>query len=73
MLSSLALVNLGRNLAAAAVPLFGHQVYDSMGIHGAGSLVAALATALAMVPFAIAKYGAALRARSAVPSATSDI
>lgn len=50
---------------AAAVPLFGHQVYDRMGIHGAGSLVVGLATALALVPFVISRYGGPLRKRSA--------
>lgn len=57
-------VNLGRNVMAAAVPLFGHQAYDRMGIHGAGSLVAGLATALALVPFVISAYGSTLRKRS---------
>lgn len=58
-------VNLGRNVAAAAVPMFGHQAYNRMGIHGAGSLVAGMATALAVVPFVISKYGGSLRKRSA--------
>jgi hypothetical protein len=57
-------VNLGRNLVAAAVPLFGNQVYEKLGIHGAGSLVAGLATVLALVPFIIFKYGSWLRSRS---------
>jgi len=62
--SALAALNLGRNLVAAAVPLFGNQVYEKLGIHGAGSLVAGLATVLALVPFIIFKYGSWLRSRS---------
>lgn len=58
------LVNLGRNALAAAVPLFGNQTYEKLGIHGAGSLVAGMATVLALVPFVIFSTGRDLRARS---------
>ena len=59
-------VNLGRNLLAAAVPLFGNQLYERLDIHVPGSLVASLATALTLVPLLIFRYGAWLRERSKV-------
>ena len=46
------------------MPLFGSQVYSALGIHGAGSLIAGLATLLGLVPFLIVRYGGRLRARS---------
>jgi hypothetical protein len=57
-------MNVCRNTLGAVFPLFGAQVYDSLGIHGAGSLVAGIATALSVVPFLALVYGNRLRSRS---------
>jgi len=62
--SALSAMNVCRNTVGAAVPLFGSQVYSALGIHGAGSLIAGLATLLGLVPFLIVRYGGRLRARS---------
>lgn len=62
--SALAAMNVCRNTLGAVVPLFGTNVYDALGVHGAGSLVAGIATLLSLVPFLIFKFGARLRARS---------
>lgn len=62
--SALAAMNVCRNTLGAIVPLFGTNVYDALGVHGAGSLVAGIATLLSLVPFLIFKYGSRLRARS---------
>lgn len=58
------IVNVWRNTIGAVFPLFGSNVYDSLGIHGAGSLVAGIATVLAVVPFIGFAYGGRIRAKS---------
>ena len=62
--SALSAMNVCRNSLGAAFPLFGTQVYDALGVHGAGSLVAGIATALSVVPFLALFYGSRLRSRS---------
>lgn len=57
-------MNVWRNVVGAVFPLFGVQTYDALGIHGAGSLVAGIATLLALVPIVAYKYGGRLRAQS---------
>lgn len=44
--------------------LVGNYMYDRLGIHGAGSLVAGIATGLSVLPFIAYKYGGTLRAKS---------
>lgn len=62
--SALAAMNVLRNLLAAAFPLVGQQMYDTLGNHGAGSLVAGIATVIAVIPFVGYAYGGKLRAKS---------
>lgn len=57
-------MNFWRNLTGAAFPLFTDQLYNSLGIHGAGSLVAGIATLLAVIPFLAFRYGNRLRRNS---------
>lgn len=57
-------MNFWRNIIGAAFPLFTDQLYDTLGIHGAGSLVAGLATLLAIIPFLAFRYGNRLRRNS---------
>ncbi|GAA95213.1 uncharacterized protein L969DRAFT_15311 [Mixia osmundae IAM 14324] len=64
--SALAVMSFCRNVTGAVFPLFASQMYDALGIHGAGSLLAAVATLLGVIPFLIFKYGALLRSRSKV-------
>ena len=40
------------------------QLYDALGVQGAGGLTAGLGAVLAATPFIMYRYGAALRARS---------
>lgn len=62
--SALSAMNFWRNLVGAAFPLFTDQLYNSLGIHGAGSLVAGVATLLAIIPFLAFRYGNRLRRNS---------
>lgn len=62
--SALAAMNFWRNIAAASFPLFTDHLYAKLGIHGAGSLVAGIATLLAIIPFMAFRYGNRLRQRS---------
>ena len=64
LLNPLSTVNFWRNIMAASFPLFAIQVYKNLGIRGAGSLVAGIATALAPLPFIAFYFGSSLRARS---------
>lgn len=45
-------------------PLFTTQLYNALGVQGAGGLTAGLAALLSATPFLLYKYGARLRARS---------
>lgn len=61
--------NLCRSGFACAFPLFGKAMYDNLAIDGypvgwGSSLVGFLCLALALVPFALYRYGAYLRSRS---------
>ena len=62
--SALAGIGLVRNAAGAGFPLFGRQMYNTLGKHGATSLLAGLACCLVPIPFILAKYGLRLRERS---------
>ena len=62
--SAISAMNFWRNIAAASFPLFTDQIYDKLGIQGAGSLVAGLATLLAIIPFVAFRYGNRLRRKS---------
>ena len=53
-----------RNMCGSVAPLYVTQLYDSLGYHGAGSLLAALATLLSVTPFILYRYGRRLRERS---------
>ncbi|GAA5856216.1 hypothetical protein JCM8547_000825 [Rhodosporidiobolus lusitaniae] len=62
--SALSAMSFVRNIVGAVFPLFTTQMYDALGVQGAAGLTAGLATALALTPFVLFKYGAGLRARS---------
>ncbi|KAK9894249.1 MFS general substrate transporter [Cystobasidium minutum MCA 4210] len=62
--SALSAMNFWRNITGAAFPLFTDRLYDTLGIHGAGSLVAGIATLLAVIPFIAFRYGHKLRRNS---------
>ena len=62
--SALAGVGLARNLAGAAFPLFGTQMYKGLGYAWAGTVLAGFALLLAPIPFILERYGDRLRARS---------
>lgn len=62
--SALAAMNTWRNLLGAAFPLFCNDLYDSLGVQGAGSLVAGLSTLLSIIPFLGFYFGSRLRRNS---------
>lgn len=71
--SALAAMNFWRNVSAASFPLFTDVLYAKMGIHGAGSLVAGIATLLAIIPFVAFRYGKRLRAKSRFAKTMADV
>ena len=62
--SALAGNTLIRSLAGAAFPLFATQMYDSLGVNWASSLLGFVCVALIPVPILFYKYGARIRASS---------
>jgi hypothetical protein len=53
-----------RSLFGAISPLFTQEMFDALGVGGAGSLIGGVACLLAPIPFLFWKYGAAIRKRS---------
>ncbi|KAL5627305.1 hypothetical protein BROUX41_003458 [Berkeleyomyces rouxiae] len=68
--SALAANSFVRCSAAAAFPLFGHQMFDKLGFQWAGSLLGFLAVAMMPFPYIFFKYGKRIRGKSTF--ATSD-
>lgn len=62
--SAIAANSIARYAFSAAVPLFSQQMFAALGIGGGGSLIAGVATLLAVVPFVFWKYGKQIRRRS---------
>lgn len=66
-------MNFWRNISAASFPLFTDSLYARMGIHGASTFVAGIATILAIIPFVAFRYGQRLRAKSRFAKTMADI
>ncbi|RYP09308.1 hypothetical protein DL764_001355 [Monosporascus ibericus] len=62
--SALAGISLVRNIAGAAFPMFGKQLFERLGYQWGASLVASIAIILAPIPFVLERYGVELRKRS---------
>ncbi|KAK7753060.1 hypothetical protein SLS62_005010 [Diatrype stigma] len=62
--SALAGIGLVRNIAGAAFPLFGQQLFARLGYPWGASLLGAIALLLAPIPFVLERYGVELRKRS---------
>ncbi|WVQ79622.1 hypothetical protein IAT38_001722 [Cryptococcus sp. DSM 104549] len=62
--SALAAQAVSRCMFGAIFPLFASQMYTTLGLHWAGTLVACLSLACAPMPFLFYKYGAFLRRKS---------
>lgn len=62
-----------RSALAAASPPFTPQIFDAMGVGGAGSLLAGCATILAPIPFVFYRYGEALRMKSEHASVSAEM
>lgn len=62
--SALAGLGLVRNTAGAGFPLFGRQMFETLGYQWAASLLAFLALLLIPIPFVLARYGFRLRKKS---------
>ncbi|PWN87229.1 MFS general substrate transporter [Acaromyces ingoldii] len=69
--SALAAQSFLRNIFATAFPLFATDMYQKLTYRWASTLLGFLAAALALFPFLLVRYGAALRDRS--PFATKQI
>lgn len=53
-----------RSIGSALSPLYTNYMFKSLGVTGGGTLVAAVATALAIVPFILYKHGGTIRRKS---------
>lgn len=62
--SALAGIGLIRNVAGAGFPLFGRQLFASLGFQWGGSVLGFLAVLLVPIPFILSRYGRRLRERS---------
>ena len=62
--SALAANTVVRSASAAAAPLYAQYMFNSLGVGGAGSLIAGLAVLFLPIPFVFYKYGAVIRDRS---------
>ncbi|KAM0702762.1 hypothetical protein Q7P35_010194 [Cladosporium inversicolor] len=62
--SALAANTICRSAAGSAAPLFTDFMFESMGVGGAGSLIAGVACLLAPIPFIFYRYGEPIRKRS---------
>ncbi|ODO08297.1 multidrug transporter [Cryptococcus wingfieldii CBS 7118] len=71
--SALAAQAVSRCLFGAIFPLFAKYMYEGMGLHWAGTLVAFLALACTPLPFLFYRYGAFLRRRSRYAPSTSIV
>jgi DHA1 family multidrug resistance protein-like MFS transporter len=62
--SALAANTICRSAAGSAAPLFTEYMFSSLGVGGAGSLIAGVACLLAPIPFVFYRYGEPIRKRS---------
>lgn len=62
--SVMAANNLLRSTGSAAAPLFTTQMFHGLGVAGGGSLIAGVASLMAVIPFVFYKRGRTLRNRS---------
>ena len=62
--SAIAANTIIRSAGGAASPLFTKQMFHALGVGGGGSLVAGVASLLAVAPFIFYKYGKSIRVRS---------
>lgn len=62
--SALAGIGLIRNIAGAAFPLFGRELFSKLGYQWGASLLAFLSIALIPIPFVLARYGPVIRRKS---------
>ncbi|WWD22602.1 hypothetical protein CI109_107095 [Kwoniella shandongensis] len=62
--SALAAKTVVRSAAGAAMPLFIVQMFRRLGNGGAASLLAGIAVIMAIIPFAFARWGQSIRAKS---------
>jgi hypothetical protein len=62
--SALAGNTIARSAIAAAAPLFTKQMFDALGVGVAGSVIGAVASLLAIIPFLFYRYGAKIRQKS---------
>ncbi|KAI5956842.1 hypothetical protein KGF54_000460 [Candida jiufengensis] len=62
--SSMACNSFVRSVMSCIFPLFGHQMYEGVGVHWATTILAVFACILIPIPFVFFKYGERLRSRS---------
>lgn len=72
--SALASINIFRNLAGAAFPLFATQMYEQLNPRWASTLLGLVAAVMAPIPIVLVKYGPRLRKNSKYcPSPVQDL
>lgn len=59
-------------MSIAAFPLFGNQMYVSLGFQWASSFLGFLATGMMVFPYLFFRYGKAIRRRSKFADASSS-
>ena len=62
--SAFAGIGLVRNITGAGFPLFGRQMFNTLGYEWAGSILGFLSLLLVPIPFVLSRHGRTLRARS---------
>lgn len=62
--SAIAANTVCRSAVGAVAPLFTAQMFDTLGVAGAGSLIGGIAVLLAPIPFLFWRYGNRIRQRS---------
>lgn len=62
--SAVAANTITRSAAGAAAPLFTGQMFRALGVGGGASLIGAVATVLAIIPFMFYRFGERIRRRS---------
>lgn len=62
--SVMAVNTFARSIGSASAPLFTNQMFSAMGVNWGGTLIAIMASVLAIIPFAFYKYGMGIRNKS---------
>lgn len=62
--SVMAVNTFARSIGSASAPLFTNYMFSAMGVNWGGTLIAAVASVLAVIPFIFYRYGKHIRSKS---------